>query len=96
MPLGRAFWVVFTGIAFILAGLAILIRLADVAATWLLGLMLLVFSAVTLIPGLIASAHGLENWGGNVHEFVLVGAVWMFAQWVHARERSAQPSVAAA
>lgn len=80
MPLGQPFWVVLTGVAFILAGVAILIGLVDAAAAWLLGLMFLVFSALTLLPALIASPHGLANWGGNSIEFVMVGAVWIFAR----------------
>ena len=95
MPFGREFWVALTGVAFILAGIAMLSSALDVLAARLLAIMLVVFSAVTLIPGLIASRHQLANWGGNVHEFVLVGAVWMFAEWLAARQRSAQPLAAA-
>ena len=39
MPFGRTFWVIFTGVAFILAGIAIVSKVADVAAARLLALM---------------------------------------------------------
>jgi uncharacterized membrane protein YphA (DoxX/SURF4 family) len=82
MPFGRTFWVVLTGVAFVLAGIAILTGILDILAARLLALMLLVFSLVTLIPNLIASPHQLDRWGGNVHEFVLIGAVLIFAEWL--------------
>ncbi len=80
MPFGQQFWVIFTGVAFVLAGVAILARRFDGVAAWLLGAMLLVFSAVTLLPGLVADPRILGSWGGNAHEFVLTGAVWIFAE----------------
>jgi uncharacterized membrane protein len=39
LPPGAEFWVVVTGICFVLAGLAILTRVLDALAAWLLGLM---------------------------------------------------------
>ncbi|HEV3152696.1 MAG TPA: hypothetical protein VGZ02_02715 [Candidatus Baltobacteraceae bacterium] len=92
MPFGRDFWVFLTGAAFILAGIAIIVRLFDVTAARLLGLMLLVFSAFTLLPNLTANVHDLGSWGGNVHEFVLVGSAWIFSEWLaeHANARVGQ------
>jgi len=80
MPFGGVFWVVFTGAAFVLAGIAIVIRVADVAAAKLLALMLLVFSAVTLVPGLIAYPHEEGNWGGNFYEIVAAASAWIVAE----------------
>ncbi|HEY3990747.1 MAG TPA: hypothetical protein VGM02_15700 [Acidobacteriaceae bacterium] len=57
MPFGATFWTVLTGIAFVLAGLAILSGILDVLAARLLGLMLLVFSALVLTPPIFASPH---------------------------------------
>jgi hypothetical protein len=54
MPLGGAFSAIFTGIAFVLAGLGIVL---DVLAARLLGLMLLVFSALALTPMIFACPH---------------------------------------
>ncbi|MGA7569589.1 MAG: hypothetical protein WCA80_02155 [Candidatus Aquilonibacter sp.] len=82
MPFGQVFWVVFTGAAFVLAGVAIVIRVADVAAAKLLALMLLVFSAVTLVPGLIAYPHEEGNWGGNFYEIVAAASAWILAEFL--------------
>jgi uncharacterized membrane protein len=79
MPFGQIFWVILTGVAFVLAGVAIVIRVADVTAAKLLALMLLVFSAVTLIPILIAAPQREANWGGNVYEIVVAASAYIVA-----------------
>jgi uncharacterized membrane protein len=79
MPLGANFWVVLTGIAFILAGLAILSRVLGLLAAWLLGLMLLVFSALALAPLVFAYPHAHAAWGGNAYNLMAVGAAWILA-----------------
>jgi uncharacterized membrane protein len=67
MPLGGDFWTVFTGIAFVLAGLAIVAGILHVLAAWLLGLMLLGFSALLLTPKIFAFPHEHVAWGGETH-----------------------------
>jgi hypothetical protein len=79
MPLGREFWVIATGICFVLAGLAILSGILDVLAPRLLALMLFVFSAVTLVPGIVAFPHRHDVWGGNAYQLAAVAAAWIFA-----------------
>jgi hypothetical protein len=79
MPLGQTFWVAFTGTAFVLAGIAVIIRIADVLAARLLAAMLLVFSAVTLIPILVAAPGEEANWGANLYNLVAVASAWIFA-----------------
>jgi hypothetical protein len=79
MPLGQTFWVAFTGTAFVLAGIAVITRIADVLAARLLAAMLLVFSAVTLIPILVAAPGGEANWGANLYNLVAVASAWIFA-----------------
>ncbi len=74
MPFGQVFWVVLTGTAFVLAGLAIIIRIGDILAARLLALMFLVFSVVTLIPFLVAAPHDEGNWGGNLYELVVAAS----------------------
>jgi uncharacterized membrane protein len=85
MPLGGAFWAVFTGIAFILAGLAILTGILDVLAARLLALMLLVFSLLLLGPLIFAYPHNHIAWGANAYNLAAVGATWMFAAWLATR-----------
>jgi uncharacterized membrane protein len=85
MPLGGTFWTVLTGIAFVLAGIAILSGILDVLAARLLALMLLVFSALALAPLIVAYPHDHEAWGGNAYNLAAVGAAWIFAEWIAGR-----------
>jgi len=79
VPLSGAFWTVFAGIAFVLAGLAILTGVLDVWASRLLGLMLLIFSVMTLTPMIFAAPHNHVAWGGDAYNLTAVGAAWIFA-----------------
>jgi uncharacterized membrane protein YphA (DoxX/SURF4 family) len=90
IPLGGAFWAVFTGIAFVVAGLAIVTGILDVLATRLLALMLLVFSALALAPMIFASPHDHGSWGTNAYNLAAVGAVWIVADWLATRRRQVQ------
>ena len=98
MPFGGAFWAVLTGIAFVLAGLAVAFGVLDVLAANLLGLMLLVFSALALAPRLFSAPHEHGVWGANAYNLTAVGAAWIMAEWLAARKgplanrQSAQPS----
>lgn len=85
MPLGTTFWTIFTGTAFLIAGLAILIRKYDVVAAHCLGLMLLVFSALVLLPRLLTNSHSHITWGSNAYNLAAAGAAWMFAEWAALR-----------
>lgn len=79
MPLGGPFWVGFTGVCFLLAGVAILVRVADVLAARLLALMLFLFSVLTLGPGVIAHVHNHIAWGSNAYNLAAAGATWILA-----------------
>ncbi len=85
IPLGQDFWVVLTGIAFVLAGVAILSRVLDVRAARLLALMLMVFSALALAPLILRYPHGHSSWGVNAYNLAAVGAVWILAEWLASR-----------
>jgi hypothetical protein len=82
MPLGPSFWVAFTGIAFVPAGVAIVIRIADVLAARLLALMLLVFSSTTLASFLIAAPKMEGNWGANTYNIIAAASAWILADWL--------------
>jgi hypothetical protein len=86
MPLGGPFWVVLTGIAFVLAGLGIVSGVLDVLAARLLGLMLLVFSVLVLTPPIFASPHEHVPWGANAYNLTAVGAAWIVAGWLAQRK----------
>ena len=100
MPFGGAFWAVLTGIAFVLAGLAILSGIRDVLAARLLALMLLVFSAFVLTPMIFALPRNHVAWGGNAYNLAAVGATWIVADWLTTRhqpvanQQSAKPALA--
>jgi uncharacterized membrane protein YphA (DoxX/SURF4 family) len=87
MPLGGNFWAILTGIAFMLAGMAILSGILDVLAARLLGLMLLIFSVLVLAPGPFAHPHDHVAWGTNAYNLAAVGAAWIFAESVASRSR---------
>jgi uncharacterized membrane protein len=82
MPFGPSFWVAFTGVAFVLAGVAIVARTMDVLAARLLSLMLLVFSGATLLPFLIAAPKMEGNWGANAYNIVAAASAWILADWL--------------
>ena len=79
MPLGADFWVALTGVAFVLAGVAILTQIQSVLASRLLALMFLVFSVIALAPLPIAHPHDHVAWGANAYNLAAVGATWIFA-----------------
>ena len=90
MPLGQAFWVILTGISFVLAGLAILCRIQDVLAARLLALMFLAFNVFALPAFIFADPKNHAAWGGNAFNLALVGATWIFADAIATRNQSVQ------
>ncbi len=92
MPLGGDFWAILTGIAFVLAGVAILSGILDVLAARLLALMLLVFSVLVLAPGVFAHPHNHIPWGSNAYNLAAVGAAWIFGESIAIRRREATQS----
>jgi hypothetical protein len=87
LPLGGAFWAALTGIAFALAGLAIMSGVLEILAARLLGVMLLVFSALALAPLIFASPRDHVSWGGNAYNLTAVGAAWIIAEWLADRRQ---------
>lgn len=89
MPLGQAFWTVFTGVAFVLAGIAFVTTILDVLAARLLASMFFVFSALALAPLTFEYPHAEGSWGTNAYNLAAVASAWIFAQWLAARRSSA-------
>ena len=87
VPFGN-FWVVLTGIAFLLAGSAIVSGIGDVLAARLLALMLLLFEAAVEIPPVFSQPHNQVAWGGAVYNLTAIGACWIFAEFVAGRRRA--------
>ncbi len=82
MPGPASFWVVLTGVAFVLAGVAIAFDVLAALAAQLLGWMLLMFSVLVLTPGVVSAPHAHVAWGGDAYNLTAVGACWIIAGWL--------------
>jgi uncharacterized membrane protein len=87
VPFGT-FWVVVTGIAFLLAGSAIVSGIRDILAARLLVLMLLLFDAIVEIPPVFIQPHNQVAWGGAVYNLTAIGAYCIFAEFVACRREA--------
>ncbi|MDQ2890467.1 MAG: hypothetical protein M3R65_07905 [Gemmatimonadota bacterium] len=87
MPMGGDFWTVLTGIAFAVAGIAVVSGLLDVLASRLLALMLLIFSGLALVPLIFAYPRDHVAWGSNAYNLAAVGAAWIVADWLASRQQ---------
>ena len=83
MPLGGGFWVVLSGVGFLLAGLAILSGVLNRLAAHLLALMI-VFFEVILVPIVFANPGNHIAWGSNAYSLAAAAAVWIFASSISA------------
>lgn len=79
MPLGANFWIILTGICFVLAGLAILSGIQDVLAAWLLGFMFLAFNIVALPQFIFSDPRNHSSWGGYAYNLAAVASAWILA-----------------
>jgi uncharacterized membrane protein len=84
------FWAVVTGVAFLLAGLAIVSGIQDVLAARLLALMLLLFEAAVELPPAFAQMHSQVAWGAAVYNATAIGACLIFSQFVIGRRQTDQ------
>lgn len=80
MPWGGNIWAILTGVAFVLAGIAMLSRTLDLVAARLLALMLFIFSVLVLAPAPLARPHDHVAWGSNAYNLAAVGAAAIFAE----------------
>ncbi len=90
MPFGQEFWVILTGICFVLAGLAILARIQDVLAARLLALLFFAFNLIALPPFIFADSKNHAAWGGNAINLAFVGASWIFADAIASRRKQVE------
>jgi uncharacterized membrane protein len=75
-----SFWAASTGIAFLLAGVAICSGIKDASAARLLALMLLLFEVLVEIPPIFVRLHNQSTWGAAVYNLAAIGACWIFAE----------------
>jgi uncharacterized membrane protein len=78
----KSVWVVLTGIAFLLAGCAIVSGIRSMLAARLLALMLLLFEASVEIPPVFARPHSQIAWGGALYNVTAIAACWIFAELI--------------
>jgi uncharacterized membrane protein len=90
MPLGQEFWVLLTGICFVLAGLAVLSRIHDVLAARLLALMFLAFNVFSLPQFIFADPKGHAAWGGNAINLAFAGSSLIFAEAMASRRKQVE------
>lgn len=90
MPFGQEFWVVVTGICFVVAGLAILTGIQDVLAARLLALMFFTFNMLALPQFIFADPKNHAAWGGNAFNLALVAANWIFADAISTQQQENQ------
>lgn len=85
----REFCAILTGIAFVLAGLAIITRIQDVLAARLTALMLFLFSVLVLTPRIFPRPHDHVSWGADAYNLTAAAAAWILAEWLE-RDRVAE------
>ena len=99
MPLGQDFWVIVTGICFILAGLSILTGSHAVLAARLLAIMLLSFNVVILPAFILADPKNHASWGGYAYNLAAVASAWILGDALancHSEQEHAKPRLAEA
>jgi uncharacterized membrane protein YphA (DoxX/SURF4 family) len=94
LPFGN-FWLIITGIAFLLAGCAIVSGIRDILAARCLALMLLVFEAAVEIPPVFIQPHSQVAWGGALYNLTAIGVCLIFAEFVAGRRHADQPITSA-
>jgi uncharacterized membrane protein YphA (DoxX/SURF4 family) len=87
IPPGQQFWAVTTGVAHLLAGIAILSGVLDVLGSRLLTVMRATFGALVWAPALFAQPKEHMVWAGNAVNLVLVGAAWVVADSIASRRQ---------
>ncbi|MGI8961444.1 MAG: hypothetical protein ACR2IV_17120 [Bryobacteraceae bacterium] len=86
IPPGQHFWAVVTGVAHLLAAIAILSGVLAVLASRLLTLMLILFGALVWMPGLFVHPGEHMVWAGNAINLAMAGAAWVIADWIASRQ----------
>jgi hypothetical protein len=86
IPAGAEFWAALTGVAFMVAGGAVLARVLDGLAARMLAVMLFCFSVLVLPGSVLARPHDHVAWGSNAYNIAAVGAVWIFGSALSRRD----------
>lgn len=87
LPPGQEFWAATTGLAHLLAGLALVSGVLAQLASLLVTVMFASFSALVHIPLLLADPRSHLNWVMNAMNLALTGAAWVTADALGALSR---------
>jgi uncharacterized membrane protein YphA (DoxX/SURF4 family) len=79
LPGGQRLWAVLTGVAHLVAGIALLSGIKARLAVNLLTVMFASFSVLVHLPSLLANPHSHLNWVINAINLALTGAAWAIA-----------------
>jgi uncharacterized membrane protein YphA (DoxX/SURF4 family) len=82
IPPNGTFWAIATTIAFLLAGVALVVGYKSLLASRLLALMLVVFGVTIWIPILIADPITHGNWSEGLETFAIAGVAWIVADYL--------------
>ena len=77
---GGVIWVIITGIALIAAAISIIVRVLDFLATFLLGIMLLLFLLILHLPGALEGDQMATS--SLLKDLALAGASWLYAGYI--------------
>lgn len=83
IPPGQRFWAIATGMAHLLAGIAILTGILAGTAARLFTAMLLGFGVLVWLPSLFGPGDAHVMWGGNAINLALAGAAWIISDSIH-------------
>jgi uncharacterized membrane protein YphA (DoxX/SURF4 family) len=83
IPPGQRFWAIATGLAHLLAGVAIITGILSGVASRLFTAMLLSFGVLVWLPSLFGPADAHVMWGGNAINLALAGAAWIISDSIY-------------
>jgi uncharacterized membrane protein YphA (DoxX/SURF4 family) len=86
IPPGQTFWAWATGVAHLLAGVAILTGVLAPMASRLLTAMLVGFGVLVWVPALFAHPRVHTTWAANAVNLTLIGAAWVVADSIARRK----------
>jgi uncharacterized membrane protein YphA (DoxX/SURF4 family) len=89
IPPGQTFWAWATGVAHLLAGVAILTGVLAPLASRLLTAMLVGFGVLVWVPALFAHPRVHTTWAANAVNLTLIGAAWVVADSMASRKETA-------
>jgi uncharacterized membrane protein YphA (DoxX/SURF4 family) len=96
IPPGQRFWAAATGLAMVLAGVAIVIDVQSARAARLLTVLLATFGVFVWVPRVFSYPRQPVSWGGLAITMLVCGGAWMVAEglgWRRLSQRAAsQPS----